>query len=176
MESTWFNRTAYAKTFGTIRKSVVARHADSIRQFPDSAFAKALPTLFANPGVRLTMGKFDQIISIHSAGSSPPFPFSDEWAYYAHASSHDKLDTIRLPFPALHADDDPIVSWAPGEYDRNGWVTIVVTRGGGHMGWFQPGGTANRWAMRPALEWFRATAEDVTLGPRSVRSVDFVDG
>jgi len=44
------------------------------------------------------------------------------------------------------------------------------------MGWFQPGGAANRWARRPALEWFRATAEDVTLGPRSVRPVEFVDG
>jgi len=65
---------------------------------------------------------------------------------------------------------------APGEYDRSGWVTIVVTRGGGHMGWFQPGGPANRWARRPALEWFRATAEDVTLGPRSARPVESVDG
>jgi len=113
LESTWFNRTAYAKTFGTNLKSVVARHADSIRQFPDSAFAKALPTLFANPGARLTMREFDQIVSIHCAGCSPPFPFSDEWAYYAHASSHDKLDTIRIPFLALHSDDDPIVSWLP---------------------------------------------------------------
>jgi len=176
LESTWFSRTAYVKTFGTNLKSVVAQHADPIRQFPDSAFAKALPTLFANPGARLTMREFDQIVSIHCAGCSPPFPFSDEWAYYAYASSHDKLDTIRVPFLALHSDDDPIVSWAPGEYDRNGWVTIVITRGGGHMGWFQPGGAANRWARRPALEWFRATAEDVTLGSRSVRPVESVDG
>jgi hypothetical protein len=176
LESTWFNRTAYAKTFGTNLRKVVARHVDSIRQFPDSAFAKALPTLFANPDERLMMREFDQIVSIHCAGSSPPFPFSDEWAYYAHASSHDKLDTIRVPFLALHSDDDPIVSWAPSDYDRNGWVTIVVTHGGGHMGWFQPGGAENRWSRQPALEWFKATAEDVTLGPRSVRPVEFVDG
>jgi hypothetical protein len=176
VEATWFSHTAYSKTLGTNLKRVVARHGDSIRQFPGSALAKALSALLANPYARLSMREFDRVVSTHCAGSSPPFPFPDEWAYYAHASSHDKLDGIRVPYLALHSDDDPIVSWAPGDYDRNGWVTIVVTRGGGHMGWFQPGGAANRWSRRPALEWFRATAEDVTLGPRPVRPVVSVDG
>jgi len=176
MESTWFNRAAYAKSLGMNLKKVVAQHADSIRQFPDSAFAKALPPLFADPDERPLMRMFDQIISIHCGGSSPPFPFPDAWAYYAHSSSHDKLDMVRVPFLALHADDDPIAVWVPSDYDRNGWVTIVVTRGGGHMGWFQPGGSANRWARRPALEWLKTTVEDVTPGPRSVRPVESVDG
>jgi predicted alpha/beta-fold hydrolase len=176
LEATWFNRAAYAKSLGTNLKKLVARHADAIRQFPDSAFAQALPTLFADPDARLTMRQFDQIVSIRCAGSSPPFPFPDEWAYYAHASSHDKLDSVRVPFLAVNADDDPIASWVPRDYDRNEWVTIVVTRGGGHLGWFQSGGAANRWARRPALEWFKATAEDVSLGPRSVRPVESIDG
>jgi predicted alpha/beta-fold hydrolase len=175
LEATWFSNTAYAKTLGANLKKLVTRHTDAIRQFPDSTLAQALPTLLATDA-RLSMRHFDRIVSINCAGSSPPFPFPDEWAYYSHASSHDKLDKIRVPFLALNADDDPIASWIPPDYDRNGWVTIVVTRGGGHLGWFQSGGAANRWARRPALEWLKATAEDVGLGHRSVRAVECVDG
>ena len=127
--------------------------------------------LFANPDARLRMRELDQIVSIHCTGSLPPFPFSDEWAYYAHASSHDKLDAMCVPFLAFHLNNDLIASWAPSDYDRNGWVTIVITHGGRHMGWFQPGRAVNGWARRPALEWFKATAEDVALEPRSVRPV-----
>ena len=175
LEANWFTRAAYAKSLGTNLKNLVAQHADSIRQFPDSAFARALPALLADPDARLTMRQFDTLVSIHCAGSSPPFPFSDAWAYYAHASSHDKLDAVCVPFLALHSDDDPIARWVPSDYDRNGWVVIAVTRGGGHMGWFQPGGAANRWARRPVLEWLKATAEDVSLGHRSVRPVEYID-
>ncbi len=125
---------------------------------------------------RLTMLQFDTLISVHSAGSSPPFPFEDVWDYYAYSSSHDKLDAIRIPFLALNSDDDPIAQWAPRDYDRNEWFTLVVTRGGGHMGWFQSGGAGNRWARRPALEWFRATGEGILLEPRKVRSIEWRDG
>ncbi|KAI9459018.1 AB-hydrolase YheT [Russula earlei] len=159
--ATWFSRTAYAKSLGTNLKKVVARHADSIRQFPDSPFAQALPTLLAKPNERLLMRQFDRIVSIQCAGSRPPFPFEDEWEYYKYASSHDKLEAI---------------AWVPLDFDRNQWVTIVVTHGGGHLGWFQSGGSANRWARRPALEWFRATAEGVTFGLRQIPPVKLING
>ena len=122
------------------------------------------------------MLQFDSIISVHSAGSSPPFPFDDVWAYYAYSSSHDKLDAIRIPFLALNSDDDPIAQCAPENYDRNEWFTLVVTRGGGHMGWFQSGGAANRWARRPVIEWFKATGEDIRLEPRKAKSIEWRDG
>ena len=44
------------------------------------------------------------------------------------------------------------------------------------MGWFQSGGAGNRWARRPALEWFRATGEGILLEPRKVRSIEWRDG
>jgi hypothetical protein len=122
------------------------------------------------------MLEFDSIISVHSGGSSPPFPFDDVWAYYAYSSSHDKLDAIRIPFLALNSDDDPIAQCAPEDYDRNEWFTLVVTRGGGHMGWFQSGGAANRWARLPALEWFKATGEGIRLEPRKAKSIEWRDG
>jgi predicted alpha/beta-fold hydrolase len=164
----------YSKSLGTNLKNLVNRHIDSIRQFPDSPLAQALPALMSHS--RLTMLEFDSIISVHSGGSSPPFPFDDVWAYYAYSSSHDKLDAIRIPFLALNSDDDPIAQCAPEDYDRNEWFTLVVTRGGGHMGWFQSGGAANRWARLPALEWFKATGEGIRLEPRKAKSIEWRDG
>ncbi|KAI0272533.1 Alpha/Beta hydrolase protein [Gloeopeniophorella convolvens] len=174
LTDSWFLRNVYSKGLGTNLKNLVTRHLDSIRQFPDSPFAQALPTLLSYD--RTTMLQFDSIISIHSAGSSPPFPLSDAWAYYAYASSHHKLDAIRIPFLALNSDDDPLVQSVPHGYNQNEWVTIVVTRGGGHMGWFQSGGAGDRWAKQPTLEWFRATAEDTILPPRKVSPIEWRDG
>ena len=174
LEDGWFSRRIYSKSLGTNLKSLVHRHIDSIRQFPDSRFAQALPALMSHE--RLTMRQFDELISVHSAGSSPPFPFDDAWAYYAYSSSHDKLDTIRIPFLALNSHDDPIAHCAPQDYDRNEWFTLVVTRGGGHMGWFQSGGAADRWARQPALEWFKVTGEDIQLEPRKAKSIEWRDG
>ncbi|KAN0130915.1 Alpha/beta hydrolase [Lactarius tabidus] len=174
LEDSWFTRRVYAKSLGTNLKNLVHRHIDTIRQFPDSRLAQALPDLMSHSSLRMI--QFDSLISVHSAGSSPPFPFDDVWAYYAYSSSHDKLDTIRIPFLALNSHDDPIARCAPQDYDRNEWFTLVVTRGGGHMGWFQSGGAANRWARRPALEWFKATGEDIQLEHRKIRPIEWKDG
>ena len=153
---------------------IIRGHIDSIRQFPDSRFAQALPALMSLSSP--TMFQFDSLISVHSAGPSPPYPFDDAWAYYAYSSSHNKLDAIRIPFLALNSHDDPIAQCAPQDYDRNEWFTLVVTHGGGHLGWFQPGGAPNRWARRPVLEWFRATGEDIRLEPRKARPFEWRDG
>ncbi|KAF8269782.1 AB-hydrolase YheT [Lactarius quietus] len=175
LEDDWFAHHAYSKTLGTSFKKLVHRHIDSIRQFPDSRLAQALPALMSHS--RLAILKFDSLISVHSGGSSPPFPFDDVWKYYAYSTCHhDKLDTIRIPFLALNADDDPITHFAPQDYDRNRWFTLVVTRGGGHLGWFQSSGAADRWVRRPALEWFKATGEDIRLEPRKAKSIEWKDG
>jgi uncharacterized protein len=124
----------------------------------------------------MTTIQFDTLITRRFGGSSPPFPFPDAHAYYAHSSSYNKIDTIRIPFLAINSDDDPIVSWVPQDYDCNEWFTLVITHGGGHMGWFQSGEAVDRWVRQPALEWFGATAEDVSLGPRKVREIERRDG
>ena len=174
LEDSWFARHVYSKSLAAGLKRIIRGHIDSIRQFPDSRFAQALPALMSLS--RPTMFQFDSLISVHSAGPSPPYPFDDAWTYYAYSSSHNKLDAIRIPFLALNSHDDPIAQCAPQDYDRNEWFTLVVTHGGGHLGWFQPGGAPNRWARRPVLEWFRATGEDIRLEPRKARSVEWRDG
>jgi predicted alpha/beta-fold hydrolase len=174
LEATWFSRLIYSKSLGTNLKKILVRHLDAIHQFPDTRLAQALPPVLEQS--RLTGIGFDTLISMRFGGSSPPFPFSDVQAYYAHASSHEKIDAIRIPFLAFNAGDDPIAPWAPQGYDHNEWFTLVVTCGGGHLGWFQSGGRTDRWPKRPALEWFKATAEDVILGPRNVPAIEWKDG
>lgn len=174
LEATWFSRLVYSKSLGTNLKKILVRHLDAIHQFPDTRLAQALPPVLEQS--RLTGIGFDTLISMRFGGSSPPFPFSDVQAYYAHTSSHEKIDAIRIPFLAFNAGDDPIAPWAPQGYDHNEWFTLVVTCGGGHLGWFQSGGRTDRWPKRPALEWFKATAEDVILGPRNVPAIERKDG
>ncbi|KAH9975997.1 hypothetical protein BGW80DRAFT_1250829 [Lactifluus volemus] len=155
------SRLIYSKSLGTSLRNVLNRHRDSIHSFPDTDFAQAFSTLPAQSRVIGT--QFDTLITIKFGGSSPPFPFPDPYAYYAYASSYNKLDRVRIPFLAFN-------------YDDNEWVTLVVTRGGGHMGWFQSGEAEDRWARRPVLEWLRATAEDVKVIPRNVREIECRDG
>ena len=155
LEDNRFARHVYSKSLAACLKKIVRGHIDSICQFPDSRFAQALPALISLSCP--TMFQFD----CSSPCTLQVPPYDDAWAYYAYSSSHDKLGAIRMPFLALNSHDDPIARCAPQDYDRNEWFTLVVTHGGGHLGWFQPGGAPNHWAGRPVLEWFRATGEDI---------------
>jgi len=139
--------------------NTVKSHEAEIVQWPDSNAAKALPIALAlkNP----TLGKWDDTFTKVAGGSSPPFPFPTAEAYYAWASSHTVLGDIRVPFLAINAVDDPIVSIYPTDTE-NGWVALALTPGGGHLGWFEvEDGKVMRWIRKPVLEWLRATGEDL---------------
>ncbi len=152
-------------------KRLVSRHVDTIMKFPDSRLAQSLPELFSQKS--LTMVEFDNLITVHSGGSSPPFPFKDVYDYYTYAASHQVLGDVRIPFLAINSDDDPLVKHLPVNETDNEWVILVVTRGGGHISWFE---TTGRWMSQPALEWFKATAEKIDVPRRVVRNIRVVDG
>ena len=171
----WLHRHTYAKGLGSNLRRLTSRHVDSIMKFPDSRLAQSLPELLSRKS--LTLEQFDSLITIHSGGTSPPFPFASANDYYKHASSHRVLGDVRIPFLAINSDDDPIVKYAPVYETDNEWVTLVVTRGGGHMGWFE--GTGNgvrRWIRQPVLEWFKTTVEKIETPQRPVRSIRFEGG
>lgn len=72
-----------------------------------------------------------------------------------------------MPFLAINSADDPIVAHSPAEEaTKSASCALVVTRHGGHLGWFQGGSPIgfgpppDRWIRSPALEWLRACAED----------------
>jgi predicted alpha/beta-fold hydrolase len=144
-------------------------------KFPDSRLAQSLPELFSRKS--LTLAQFDNLITVHAGGTSPLFPFKDVHHYYTYAASHQVLGDVRIPFLAINSDDDPMVKHVPMYETDNEWVILVVTRGGGHMGWFgTTGNVTRRWMTQPALEWFRATVEKIDVPRRAVRNIRVVDG
>lgn len=175
LHRTWFRRNLYAKTLGGNLRQLVLGHVDAIMKFPESRLARTLPELFSRRSI--TLAQFDNLITVHAGGTSPPFPFKDVQHYYKYAASHQVLGDIRIPYLAVNADDDPIVEHVPIHETDNEWVILVVTRGGGHLGWFErPANGPKRWMSQSALEWFRATAEKIDLPRRAVRDIRIVDG
>ncbi|KAI9446477.1 AB-hydrolase YheT [Lactarius indigo] len=171
----WFRRRIYAEKLGGNLRRLISRHLDSITKFPDSRLAQSLPELFSHKS--LTVAQFDNLVTVHSGGTSPPFPFANAYDYYAHASSHKVLGDVRIPFLAINSDDDPVVKHIPVYETDNEWVVLVVTRGGGHIGWFEcTGNRVRRWIQQPALEWFKATVEKIKAPQRPVRRIRSEDG
>src|SRR5216684_4093503 len=175
LQSHWFNRNIYAKAMGRNLRRLVSRHVDAIMKFPDSRLAQSLPELFSRKS--LTLAQFDNLITVHAGGASPPFPFNNAHEYYKYAASHQVLGDIRVPFLAINSDDDPIVKHVPIYETDNEWVILVVTRGGGHLGWFGTTGNGpRRWISQQALEWLKATAEKIDVPRRAARNIIIVDG
>jgi predicted alpha/beta-fold hydrolase len=99
---------------------------------------------------------------------------------YAHASSHKVLGDVRIvPFLAVNTDDDLVVKHVPVYETDNEWVVLALTRGGGHLGWFETMGKVKTgtWMSRTVLEWFGATVEKIDVPRhRVLRNMQVVDG
>ncbi|KAI0646954.1 AB-hydrolase YheT [Trametes meyenii] len=160
LQNHFFHRHVYSSGMAQNLQKVVARHMESLSKFPDSAAWKAVQAASAKKDMSLV--EFDDTVTRVCGGASPPFPFPSAYDYYAAASSHNVLGGIRVPFLALNSDDDPIVSHFPAGVTDNGWVVLGLTKGGGHLGWFEAGkgvGELERWIRKPVLEWIRAIGE-----------------
>lgn len=83
----------------------------------------------------------------------PTWGYPTFLAYHRDASSVDAVLSIRIPTMALHAKDDPIANDKGVPYDEisaTPYVVLVATSGGGHLSWFEPGGT--RWHAKPVSD------------------------
>ncbi|KAI0374786.1 AB-hydrolase YheT [Pilatotrama ljubarskyi] len=177
LERHFFHRHVYSRGMARNLQKVVARHMEALSKFPDSLAWKAVKA--ASVKKNMTLLEFDDTVTRVVGGSSPPFPFPTAHDYYRAASSHRVLGDIRVPFLALNAEDDPIVSSFPvGEAD-NGWVVLGRTNGGGHLGWFEAGGhfgELHRWIRKPVLEWVHAMGDDLVPEGERGRPTHEVDG
>ena len=155
----------YSKAMANNLRKVVKKHFKALIQDPEHIVAKA-----ANAAVNLdnpTLQEFDDTFTKIAGGPAPHFPFPDANAYYVWGSSHNMVQHIRVPFLAINAGDDPIVSSAPMDSGGNGLVVMELTKGGGHVGWFQVGpGHVNRWTTKPVLEWLKLFGRDVVHHPK----------
>ncbi len=87
---------------------------------------------------------FDDAFTARNAG------FRDAADYYASCSPIRCIDALRIPTLLLHADDDPWVP-PPSAAERPP-LRIVITRGGGHVG-FHGTGSRMPWYVSAATEF-----------------------
>ena len=114
--------------------------------------ARVMPGRFdlsALRGVR-TVRAFDEALT------APHHGFRDADDYYYRASSLRVVDRIAVPTLILSADDDPFVPSDQFRHEavvRNPSVTVQVTRGGGHCGFYaQPSASFDGyWAEQTAV-------------------------
>lgn len=84
-------------------------------------------------------------------------------AYYNHASAGPRLSQIQLPTQIIAAADDPVIpADAISEFQLSDAIEVVVTKGGGHLGFFGRYGDDpdRRWIDWRAVEWVRAHTTD----------------
>ncbi|KAI8998729.1 AB-hydrolase YheT [Trametes punicea] len=177
LERRLFHRTVYSRAMAQNLKKVVTRHLKALSKFPDSLAWQAAKAVLTRKSLLLI--DFDDTVTRVCGGSSPPFPFPSARDYYRAGSSHQVLKDIRVPFLALSSEDDPIAGPLPVGVADNGWVVLGLTKGGGHLGWFEAGrrfGELRRWIRKPVLEWIRAVGEDLVPEGERGRSMHEVDG
>jgi len=150
---------------GSNLQKLINRHYKTFLAYPDHYVTQAATKAMAlkNP----TIEQFDGAFTAVAGGPPPAFPFSSSHEYYKYMSSDGILADIRVPYLAINAEDDPIVRRTPDDTGDNPFVVMVLTRGGGHLGWFQAGGAGNvdRWTNQPVLEWLKLMGDDVVHNP-----------
>jgi predicted alpha/beta-fold hydrolase len=157
-------------------------HLDSLKQFQGTLLSSLNDQIIGLKNPKLI--DVDELVVSQTGGPSPPWPFKSACDYYAYASSDRALPGIRVPFLAISADDDPIVRVIPkpdeAGTDASEWVAVVVTPGGGHLGWFEDGkrrGEVTRWVKQPVLQWVQALVDEfVKEGKQGARETEEVDG
>ncbi|KAJ7494803.1 Alpha/Beta hydrolase protein [Mycena galericulata] len=124
---------------------------------PEHPLAAAVHRFLAvkNP----TIADFDDTVTRFVGGEPPTFPFPSVLSYYSWASSGQVVQDIQVPFLAINASDDPVIHYVPFDDVGNKFIITVLTRKGGHLGWFE--NSRKRWTTRPVLEWLRLVGEDL---------------
>lgn len=166
----------YDKTMAANLTKKIAVHAPTLSLDPSlhtplrrlldpKRFAEENAEEVASRGVKPGSLKWvdDSVTRLLGGFTSPygnfPFDSADEY-YIANGSIH-KLHNVARPLLLLNSDDDPIVPMkiltATREaMRRNPNVTLAITRGGGHLGWWTAangGLRPSRWLGKVACGW-----------------------
>lgn len=106
-----------------------------------------------------TVEEFDNLFT------APMFGYNTATEYYRNASSCNRLLSIRTPFLAINAIDDPIVGFESlPEYEvkANPYVLMLKTTKGGHVAWFSDK-HGKRWYTDPLCRFLSAFHKEVVL-------------
>ncbi|KAI9697948.1 MAG: hypothetical protein M1836_004301 [Candelina mexicana] len=158
LQRSWLGSEVYSRTMCTNLKALVDIHAEQLSKNPRVDWERVRKTRYLH--------EFDREVQ------GPTWGYPTEGAYYRDASSSDSLLAIRVPFLAIHAEDDPIAvrEGIPyQEFKQNPYAVLCTTSMGGHLSWFQSGG--ERWFAKPATGFLKKLADEVALDDisRSVR-------
>ena len=101
--------------------------------------------------------------------------FDSVETYYRSQSGKNYVDSIRVPFLSLNAQDDPVIPFTAipaGSASVNPYLFFASTRHGGHLGWFQNLSFYHkkRWSVKVIIEWLLAVHE-ADPKPRSYSNV-----
>ncbi|KAJ6783781.1 hypothetical protein PWT90_04384 [Aphanocladium album] len=145
MQSTLIGRELYLRVMGSSMKQLIATHKTEIKKYT---------TIDPDAVAKVTyLYEFDRAVQC------PTWGYPTESAYYRDASSCDSVLSIRIPFLAINAKDDPIAldGALPYEEFRQNPNTILLTTSlGGHLCWFETGGS--RWLTKPVNNFFNYMA------------------
>ncbi|KAI0167116.1 AB-hydrolase YheT [Hypoxylon sp. FL1284] len=150
LQSTMIGHHVYQKALGNSMRALSMRHKEELDKFTDIDTAHLLSLKY--------LYEFDR------AYQCPTWGYPTEEAYYRDASSSDALVAVRIPFLAINAVDDPIVSSLSlpyAEASTNPYTVLCTTSLGGHLGWFEIGG--GRWHGKPVCNFLNHMAFEVDL-------------
>jgi len=143
---------ATAARFRARRNRIYARHMLRALKHIAAGVPNPDPHQLAAARASRSITDFDDRVTAPMAG------YGDSKAYYTAASVHHRITDIEIPLLVLQASNDP---WVPAEQclalprpaDPLSGLSVVVTRGGGHVGFHDD---RLNWHIRTTLAWCNA--------------------
>ncbi|KAJ5699639.1 hypothetical protein N7536_002652 [Penicillium majusculum] len=148
LQSTWIGKEVYSRTMGTSMKKLFEAHVDQVSTNP-----------------RIDVDAIRKITYLHEfdrALQCPTWGYPTEGAYYRDATSTDSMLAIRIPFLCVQAEDDPIACREALPYQemtQTPYGVMLTTSWGGHLGWFELGGS--RWFVKPVANFLNKMAREI---------------
>jgi len=150
LQNTWIGKEVYLRVMGGSMRALAQNHKDDLAKNTGLDMEKLVSVKYLH--------EFDELVQCPSWG------YPTVYSYYRDASSTDAVLSIRIPFLAVHAVDDPIAvkEAIPYEEFRQNPDTILLTTSmGGHLCWFESGGS--RWYTKPVYNFLNHMAFETDL-------------
>ncbi|TWU72272.1 hypothetical protein ED733_002598 [Metarhizium rileyi] len=146
LQNRFIGKEVYLRVMGLSMKGLIEEHKEALEKYTD-----------------LDLPSIEKITYL-----CPTWGYPTEDAYYRDASSTDAVLNIRIPFIAVQATDDPIAvkeALPYAEFKQNPNTVMITTSMGGHLCWFEIGGS--RWHPKPVCNFlnhlaFKADLDSVT--------------
>ncbi|KAA1077204.1 hypothetical protein PGTUg99_006307 [Puccinia graminis f. sp. tritici] len=158
LESSFLGRI-YSRALASNLRALMTRH---LKVFKARSSPIDVHALFSNPCQSLY--EFDSIVT-RALGR-----FGSTEAYYKSQSSTLVVESVRVPLLSINALDDPIVTpdAVPVESVlENPYLVVLITKHGGHLGWFEGLWRPKRMIDRPIIEWLRAMNQAIQINSTS---------